>query len=57
MPYRQVGGHMPRYVAFLRGVSPMNARMADLRRCFEVAGFGNVKIFQRPLRTSFQRAA
>lgn len=33
---------MPRYAAFLRGVSPMNARMADLRRCFETAGFSNV---------------
>jgi uncharacterized protein (DUF1697 family) len=37
------GGEMPRYVAFLRGVSPMNAKMAELRRCFEVAGFANVK--------------
>lgn len=26
---------MPRYVAFLRGVSPSNARMADLKRAFE----------------------
>ena len=34
---------MPRYVAFLRGVSPMNAKMAELRRCFEGAGFTNVK--------------
>lgn len=33
---------MPRYVALLRGVSPMNARMADLRHCFEAAGFANV---------------
>ncbi len=33
---------MARYVAFLRGVSPSNARMADLRRCFEAAGFGEV---------------
>lgn len=33
---------MPRYVAFLRGVSPLNARMPELRRCFEQAGFGNV---------------
>jgi uncharacterized protein (DUF1697 family) len=33
---------MPRYVAFLRGVSPLNARMPDLRRCFEQAGFRNV---------------
>jgi uncharacterized protein (DUF1697 family) len=34
---------MPRYVAFLRGVSPMNAKMAELKRCFEGAGFTNVK--------------
>ena len=33
---------MPRYVAFLRGISPVNARMADLRRCFEAAGFDEV---------------
>ena len=33
---------MPRHVAFLRGVSPMNAKMPDLKRCFEKAGFGNV---------------
>ncbi len=34
---------MPRYVAFLRGISPLNARMSDLRRAFEQAGFSNVK--------------
>ena len=34
---------MPRYAAFLRGVSPMNARMADLRTAFEAAGFSEVK--------------
>ena len=33
---------MPRYVALLRGVSPMNARMPELKRCFEAAGFTNV---------------
>lgn len=32
-----------RYVAFLRGVSPMNAKMADLRACFEKMGFTDVK--------------
>jgi uncharacterized protein (DUF1697 family) len=32
-----------RYVAFLRGVSPMNAKMPDLKRCFEAAGFADVK--------------
>ena len=34
---------MPRYVAFLRGVSPSNANMPELKRCFEGAGFANVK--------------
>jgi uncharacterized protein (DUF1697 family) len=34
---------MPRYVALLRGVSPMNAKMADLRAAFEQAGFTNVR--------------
>ena len=34
---------MPRYVAFLRGVSPMNARMPALKSCFEAAGFSDVR--------------
>jgi uncharacterized protein (DUF1697 family) len=34
---------MPRYVAFLRGVSPVNAKMTDLKRCFEEAGFTHVR--------------
>lgn len=34
---------MPRYVAFLRGVSPLNARMPELKRCFEAAGFEDVR--------------
>ena len=34
---------MPRYVAFLRGVSPMNARMPELKHCFEAAGFTDVR--------------
>ncbi len=34
---------MPRYAAFLRGVSPMNARMPDLKRAFEAAGFTEVR--------------
>jgi len=32
-----------RYVAFLRGVSPTNASMPALQRCFEQAGFENVR--------------
>jgi uncharacterized protein (DUF1697 family) len=34
---------MPRYAAFLRGVSPMNLNMPELKRALEVAGFGDVK--------------
>jgi uncharacterized protein (DUF1697 family) len=34
---------MPRYVAFLRGVSPLNAKMPELKRAFELAGFTDVK--------------
>ncbi len=33
---------MPRYVAFLRGVMPMNANMPDLKRCVEAAGMSDV---------------
>src|SRR4029077_20182916 len=32
-----------RYAAFLRGVSPMNAKMPELKRCFESAGFTDVQ--------------
>lgn len=34
---------MPRYAAFLRGVSPMTAKMPEIRRAFESAGFRDVK--------------
>jgi uncharacterized protein (DUF1697 family) len=34
---------MERYAAFLRGVSPMNAKMAELKKAFEAAGFADVK--------------
>jgi len=33
---------MKRYVAFLRGVSPVNAKMPELRKVFESAGFEDV---------------
>jgi uncharacterized protein (DUF1697 family) len=33
---------MPRYIAFLRGVSPVNARMPDLKDCSAQAGFTRV---------------
>jgi uncharacterized protein (DUF1697 family) len=32
-----------RYAAFLRGISPMNAKMSELKGCFEAAGFTDVK--------------
>lgn len=34
---------MIRYAAFLRGVNPMNAKMPELKRAFEAAGFEEVK--------------
>ena len=34
---------MPRYVAFLRAVSPMNAQMRELKRAFEQSGFTEVR--------------
>ena len=34
---------MPRYAAFLRGVSPMNAKMPALKGAFEAAGFTEVR--------------
>lgn len=33
---------MPRFVAFLRGVTPANANMQALRQCFAQAGFDRV---------------
>jgi len=36
---------MERYAAFLRGVSPMNAKMPELKKAFEAAGFEEVKTF------------
>ena len=32
-----------RYAAFLRGVGPMNAKMPELKKAFEAAGFTDVK--------------
>lgn len=31
------------YAAFLRGVTPMNVKMAELKKCFESAGFADVR--------------
>lgn len=36
------GSPVVRYAAFLRGVSPMNAKMPELKRCFEAVGFTDV---------------
>lgn len=33
---------MPRYAAFLRGVTPLNAKMPDLKQAFLAAGFTEV---------------
>ena len=58
---------MPRYAAFLRGVSPTNAKMPELKKAFESAGFTEVKtvlssgnvVFdaRRASESSLQRAA
>src|SRR5213596_296728 len=34
---------MPRYAAFVRGVMPTNAKMPELKKAFESAGFTDVK--------------
>ena len=34
---------MPRYVALLRGVSPSNCKMPQLKECFQAAGFDDVR--------------
>ena len=34
---------MPRYIALLRGVSPANCKMPQLKACFEAAGFEEVR--------------
>jgi len=34
---------MPRYVALLRGVSPSNCKMPQLKECFQAVGFGEVR--------------
>ena len=36
---------MAQYAAFLRGVSPMNAKMPALKQAFEAAGFTEVRTF------------
>jgi len=48
---------MPRYVAFLRGVTPANLKMPDLKRCLEVAGYTNVKTILSSGNAAFDSAS
>ena len=48
---------MTRHVAFLRGVSPLAVRMADLRHCFEDAGFEHVRTVLASGNVVFEAAA
>jgi uncharacterized protein (DUF1697 family) len=48
---------MPRYVAFLRGVSPLNAKSAELKHSFETAGFTNVKTILSSGNVAFDAAS
>jgi hypothetical protein len=42
-PAKAASSELRRYAAFLRGGSPKNAKMPELKRCFEAAGFKDVK--------------
>ncbi len=48
---------MARYAAFLRGVNPMNAKMPEVQRAFEGAGFTNVKTFLSSGNVAFEARA
>lgn len=48
---------MSRYVAFLRGVTPQNAKSADLSHAFAAAGFTNVKTILASGNVAFDAAA
>src|SRR6266511_1638870 len=43
MSQARAPSRVKRYAAFLRGVSPMNAKMPELKKAFEVAGFADVR--------------
>jgi uncharacterized protein (DUF1697 family) len=45
---------MPSYVAFLRGVSPSNLKMSDLKSCLESAGLSNVRTILSSGNAAFQ---
>lgn len=42
-PAKKAGSKLERYAALLRGVSPMNCKMPELKRSFEAAGFEDVR--------------
>ena len=46
-----------RYAAFLRGVMPTNAKMPELKECFEAAGFREVKTLLSSGNVVFSAAA
>lgn len=48
---------MPRFVAFLRGVSPLNAKMPELKASFEGAGFADVRTILSSGNVVFDAAA
>jgi uncharacterized protein (DUF1697 family) len=48
---------MLRFVAFLRGVSPLNAKMPELKAAFEFAGFSNVRTVLSSGNVAFDSAA
>ena len=48
---------MPRYVALLRGVSPANLKMPDLKRCLEIAGYTKVKTILSSGNVAFDSAS
>src|SRR5262249_7253630 len=42
-PHWRKQRRMPTYAAFLRGVTPLNAKMSELKKCFEAAGLTDVR--------------
>jgi uncharacterized protein (DUF1697 family) len=48
---------MPRYVALLRGVTPANVKMSDLKRCLEIAGYSKVKTILSSGNVAFDSAS
>jgi uncharacterized protein (DUF1697 family) len=48
---------MLRYLAFLRGVSPLNCKMPELKACVEKAGFANVKTLLSSGNVAFDSSA